>query len=202
MHIDPNGVLRGLTDQTLFSEQDLPVDVLVATVMPLYRRSFRLGVWQEDLSVETVIKRLKKNFSGSFRGYFMYGPDEICIAASWYEYLNLDTLRRDRGQQLAQFVEKQLELNDINAIVWYAETQVDPDFGGKGIASMLKKLTDIDLTKTSSAVGGILITTRLRDDNLRIIKINTNLGYQRTGIRMPCTLEPSISHEYWYKIIK
>ena len=202
MHIDPNGVLRGLSTQTLFSDSDLPVDVLVATVMPLYRRSFRLGVWQEDLSVETVIERLKKNFSGNFRGYFLFGPNETCIAASWYEFIDIDKLIGERGQLLYQFVENQLKQNDLKTIVWYAGTQVDPDFGGQGIASMLKKLTDINLTKTASEVGGVLIATRLRDDNIRIININTKLGYQRTGLRMPCTLEPSISHEYWYKIIK
>jgi|GEM_PF-1089237 len=200
MHTDPNGKLRDLTTQTLFSEKDLPASVLIATVMPLYRHSFKFGVWQEDLSVETVIGRLEKNFSGDYRGYFIFDKNEVCIAASWYELIYIEELIQNKGDLLGQFAKDQLSLNNLWRIIWYAETQVDPSYSGQGLATKLKKMTDSDIAQLSQKTSGVLVTTRMRDDNLGIITINSKLGYQRTGIRMPCTLEPTISHEYWYKI--
>lgn len=200
MHIDPNGKLRGLEGKTFFTEKDLSVNVLITTVTPLYRQCFRLGVWNEDLSVESVVGRLENCFSRDFRGYFLFDTGEICIGASWYEYVNLDWITKNKGAELADFIAQKMSSHNLGQIIWQTETLVHPDFKDQGLATQLKTIIDQDLQALSSPLGGVIAATRMRDDNIGILKVNSRLQYQKTGIRMPCNLDPDISHEYWYKI--
>lgn len=202
MHIDSTGKLRGLTKQTLFTEKDLSKNVLITTVTPLYRRCFRYGVWQEDLSIENVVNRLEGCFARDFRGNFLFTIDEQCIGATWYEYVNLDWLAKNKGSDLAYFASQLIMKDHLYHLVWHTETLVDPSFSGLGLATSLKQTVDDRLVASSKADGGILLCTRMRDDNIAILKTNTKLGFQKTGIRMPCNLDPEISHEYWFKIYK
>ncbi len=202
MHIDQNGKLRGLEGKTFFTEKDLSVNVLITTVTPLYRQCFRLGVWNEDLSVESVVGRLENCFSRDFRGYFLFDSGEVCIGASWYEYVNLDWIEKNKGYELADFIVGKMITNSLKQIIWQTETLVNPDpkYAKHGFASQLKTIIDQDLQILSSSLGGIIAATRMRDDNIGILKVNSRLQYQKSGIRMPCNLDPDISHEYWFKI--
>lgn len=198
-HKDPNGKLRGLQSLVTFTEKDLPASVLVATVMPLYRIAFKEGVWKEDLSVETVIARLEKNFFANFRGYFTFTNEEKCVAASWYEYVDINWLERNKGVKLASFANETAKKYKLLQSIWQAETMVHPEFQGQGHATSLKTKIDTDLQKIGSS-NGLFVSTRMREDNNFIIKANKKLGFQRTGITMPCSLKPDTFHEYWYKI--
>lgn len=200
MNIDKNGKLRGLTGKTTFTEEDLSPSVLVSTIMPLYRQAFKYGVWEEDLSIETVISRLEKNFSGKYKGFFLYDKGEVCIGASWYEFVNPEWLYINKYPKLAEFAENYIEFNSLGACIWQAETMVHPDFQNQGIASFLKQKIDDSLRSGSKQTNGAFVCTRLREDNSHIIKINLKYGFQRTGITMPCSLKPETNHEFWYKI--
>jgi hypothetical protein len=200
MHIDKNGKLRGLAGKTIFTEKDLSVNILITTVTPLYRQCFKRGVWNEDLSIESVVGRLENCFSRDFRGYFLFDIGEICIGASWYEYVNIDWIKDNKGSDLANFITQKMLSNNLRQIVWQTETLVHPDFAKQGLAGQLKSIIDMDLQKLSLPVGGILTATRMRDDNIAILKVNSKLQYNKTGIRMPCNLDPKIEHEYWFKI--
>lgn len=201
--IDPNGKLRGIKDKVTFTEKQLSPNVLVATVMPLYRRAFLKGVWQEDLSVETVIKRLEENFSGNFKGKFIFGVDEKCLAASWYQYVDIDWIRSKKGDLLANLAEIYIKEHAITKIIWHAETMVDPELIKQGLATLIRSEINTEIwNETLEERSPIFACTRMRNDNDGIIKINTRIGYKRTGITMPCTLKPETNHEYWFKIYK
>lgn len=200
MNIDNNGKLRGLTGQVLFSEKDLSSNVLIATIMPLYRLSFRYGVWEEDLSVETVVSRLENNFSGNYQGFFLYDEGEICIGASWFEYVDPDWLVKNKYPKLGVFAKEKIEENKLSKCVWQAETMVHPRYQNQGIATKLKAEIDFSLQSISKKSGGVFACTRLREDNIHIISINKKFGFMQTGIKVPCSLKLDTNHEFWYKI--
>jgi hypothetical protein len=60
---------------------------------------------------------------------------------------------------------------------------------------VVRNLEDKDVSGILSAKT--LILTRMRNDNLPILKIADRLGFQRTGIKIP-SRQPGTFHEYWY----
>lgn len=185
----------------LISEHTLPISELIDLTVPAYQDAFLKGIWKENLSTETVIGRLKRDFSVNFHGYWLIDKNNSKLAStSWFEYTNLEYIRESKSPLLAKFAANLLETRGIKTIVWYSETFTHSNYWGMGYAKLLTDLNFENIQKMATATEGVLVLLRMRDDNSKIININEKRGYKRTGITMPCTLKPDTNHEFWYKI--
>ncbi len=187
-----------------YSESDLSVPLIIAITLPTYKQAFLEGVWKENLSDEEITRRLTKNFSGDFKGYWYVDHDGLLACTSWYQFVDLSFIRQEKGDQLADFSQQILTNFDTSIIVWHAETITHPLYWRQGLAKQAKQQVMRDLDQFSRLHNSVLVLTRMRDDNRSIIAINQELGMKRTGIRMFCTTDPGNPekmHEYWYKIL-
>lgn len=48
----------------------------------------------------------------------------------------------------------------------------------------------------------VILLTRMRDDNTKIVRANERLGFRRTGIRVASKATPGLQHEYWYLVLE
>lgn len=189
----------------LRTEEDYEVDLLINLTIPTYQEAFLKGVWQETLSEDIIRQRLVKNFSSDFYGYWLIDSTGLLACTSWYEFTDVDFLKREKGEELAEFVSKMIEDHNVKVLIWYTETITHPQYWHRGFAKLLKVANLEDIYYFSQAKGATLVLARMRDDNKNIIAINEGLGFIRTGIRMPCPTDPSDPgkyHEFWYKLIK
>lgn len=159
-------------------------------IKEMYKRAFAGLPWFEDLSVEEVEKRWKNQ--STKRGFSCLVADEEgkVIGGTWWDTPNLEELRHERGNLLAELAKE----SGIENIVWLRETCIDPLYKNKGVARQLKKKA-VEIIKQRKPC---LLLTRMRDDNLAIITLNTDLGFRRTGIRITCSIKRDTFHEYWY----
>ena len=189
---------------TLKTEANYSIPELIKITIPTYHDAFKEGVWKEDLSYEEIAKRLSKSFATNFHGLWLIDIDNKLVATSWYQFMNLKVLRKEKGAILTRFAKKICTEKYIHFIVWHTETITHPNYKSQGLGSLLKKYIFEDLETIAKRYEPILLLTRMEDDNKAIIKINEELGLKRTGIRMPCTTaptDPNKYHEFWYKVI-
>lgn len=160
-------------------------------IMRVYQKAFTGFPWFENLSNEEVKRRWNEHKTKQgFRCLVVEERNRI-VGATWWDTPTLEELRLERGDKLADFVQKKAS----KFIVWIRETCVDPVFQGREIGKKLKyrALEEIRRSKLHW-----IILTRLRDDNSPITRLNSLLGFQRTGIRMLSSQKNNIFHEYWY----
>lgn len=160
-------------------------------IMRIYQKAFAGFPWFENLSGEKVKKRWNSNKSKKGFKCLVVEERNRIVGATWWDEPALEELRIERGDRLADFVQKK----ETRFITWIRETCVDPLFQGKGVGRRLKYRA---IEKIKSSKLHHVILTRLRDDNSPIIRLNSLLGFQRTGIRMPSSQKESVFHEYWY----
>lgn len=167
-------------------------------VAEIYRLAFQGAPWLETLSIEEVLDRIKAHsLKPGFRALIKKSPTGNIVGSLWYDTPRLEDLRRERGEELASAVEKlQTDLN-ISDLVFTRETIVHPSVQGGGIGSGLRQRFLEDLAY--SYFEGVLVLTRMRDDNHPIIKIAENMNYIRTGVRVESTQASGTFHEYWYR---
>lgn len=166
-----------------------------AQISKLYKEAFSGYPWYENLSDQEVSSRLTDHFFS--RDDFMCLIAEIdnsIVGATWCDVLSIESLEKERGNLLSSFVKN---VSDYQ-IIWVRETIVKKEFQGKGIAKTLKNEHMSVLKKNYP--GGIALT-RMRDDNFAIIKINSNAGWLKTGIRMQSLKDLTKWHEYYYCIL-
>ncbi len=166
----------------------------------LVKLGFAGRPWYEDLSDEECLSRIEQSITRTGFEAFLVIENDQAVAGLWYDTPSHDELRNERGQELIDFIQNTNTQYELSAIIWARESVVHPAHQGKGLASKLRQdfLKHIAMTNE----GNTLVLTRMRDDNEPILSVAKKFGYERTGIRMPSSQEPDVSHEYWYKLVE
>lgn len=159
----------------------------------VYKRAFAGFPWYENLSKKEVRHRLdaqetKRGFSG-----LVAVEGGRVIGGIWWDNPTIAELATERGELLVQFASKEI-VGYESAVIWERELLVDPDYQGRGIATVLRQSFIGNLCQQ----GDFLILTRMRDDNIPTIRIAEKLGYRRTGIRVPSSQKSGVCHEFWF----
>ena len=164
------------------------------SVQVIYRLAFASFPWYEDLSNEEIEKRWKTQQAKI--GFECLIADALnkVVGAIWWDKPTLDELRSERGKFIIQFVKQKIRMGDL--LVWERELIVSPAYQGHGIGSQLRAaFIELVLNRCERMV---LILTRMRDDNLSVIRIAEKFGFKRTGYRTPSSQKSGVFHEYWY----
>jgi len=162
------------------------------SVVTIFRRAFAGPPWNENWSDQKV-GELWQNHA-SRRGFtcVVAVVDDSIVAATWYDTPLLAELAQERGQELAAFARVQ---NVGGPVIWIRETVCDPAFQGRGLTGQMKECA---LGKIRADYNEGLLLTRMRDDNVGIVRINTKFGFQKTGIRVASQAFPGLNHDYWF----
>jgi len=171
-------------------------------VIDLYTRAFAGAPWFEDLSREEVNRRLESDVSKSgFRALLAESDNGHMIGAGWYYRPSIDEIRQRRGDKLAEFAEDKMRKTGVSNLIWEAELMVHPDFQRRGFGTEIRENF---LMERSFKEGekGVLILTRMKDDNVGTLKIARRLEFEPTGVRVASSTFPGQFHQYWYKLIK
>ncbi|MBI5530306.1 MAG: GNAT family N-acetyltransferase [Candidatus Doudnabacteria bacterium] len=112
------------------------------------------------------------------------------LGALWWDCPTENQLLEERGEKLVKFARQKAN----TLLIWEREIFVRPEYHGNGIGKMLRKSF---LEKLPIIYGSFLVLTRMRDDNIPVIKIAEEFGYERTGIKISSS-KPGIDHEYWF----
>lgn len=169
-----------------FQSSDVPI------ILTMYQAAFAGYPWFENLSDEVVRNRWQNNsLQPGFR-CLVATIDGVPVGAIWWDKPTLASLISERGQVLGDFVWGRYP---DESLIWEREVITDPSYQGRGIAAALR----IEfLRQVADAYRPFVVLTRMRDDNLAIIKIAQRLGFARTSIRRPSSANQDIYHEYWY----
>ncbi|MEK7477874.1 MAG: GNAT family N-acetyltransferase [Patescibacteria group bacterium] len=171
----------------LFPNTDIP------GILGMYREAFSGYPWYEQLSEEIVRTRWEHNSSQpNFRCLVAENEIGQVVGAVWWNSLNESGLRKERGEQLEEFVASHFP---GWSLVWEREVMVSTSHQGKGLGLLLRQEFQARLVREGQK---ILVLTRMRDDNGAIIHSGEKIGFQRTGIRLPSSQKPGVFHEYWY----
>jgi GNAT superfamily N-acetyltransferase len=117
--------------------------------------------------------------------------DEQVRAVSWFHDISHQAVETNKGKKLFDFVKGNYP---DRPCVWVDATVTDPEFQGRGMATELKQKV---LERISNLYVNALILTRMRDDNVGIIKVNEKFGFLRTGVKV--SGKDKVCHEYWYR---
>lgn len=187
-----------MTERTISSAIELVTPLEIGQLIYIYRQAFRESlVWREDLSEETVTQRINTQFAKKGFTLFISKVSDRINGALWYDTPNLAELETERGKLLADFASQTIGSSALVKIVWEREIIVDPQFQGQGIATQLRQRFLQSLE--TNCLQGALILTRMRNDNLAIIKVAEKCGYQRTGIETDSNWRPPMKNSYWFK---
>lgn len=166
------------------------------SVQAIYRLAFAGFPWYEDLSREEIEKRWKIQRAKS--GFECLVADDeikgIIVGAIWWDKPTLDELCFERGEHIAQFAKQKIRMGDL--LIWERELIVSPIHQGQGVGSQLRA-TFVE-SVLNRCEKGVLIFTRMRDDNLPVIKIAEKFGFRKIGIRTPSSQKSGVFHEYWF----
>lgn len=154
--------------------------------------AFRSPPWNETLSEEECARRA---------GIILAKRDVQCFVAEvdgdtggvvLTDAMTLNELSQERGTQLADWASKK----GWTTIGWGRETLILREYQSLGIGTALREKIMSHLAESRPYEG---LFTRMRDDNVRVIRIAERFGYSRTGIRTKSSLGPNIWHEFWYR---
>jgi len=162
-------------------------------VLAIYQAAFSGPPWDESLPMSTV--RSRWSFYRDKRGFrpMVAVMDGQLVGAIWWDTPTLSELATERGSDLALFAGQKLGKGQL---IWEREVITHPDYQKQGAATALRKT----MLKMVAREKTALVLTRMRQDNLAILKVATNLGFQQTGFTAP-SKQPGIVHQYWYKIV-
>lgn len=169
-------------------------------VAEMLRQCFAGFPWYENLSIDESIKRVNEHAQKEgFESFLAEDPNGKIVGGLWYDSPSFEELEAERGKPLADFAQQLCGQCAITRLIWERELMVRPDFQGQRIGTRLRQTFLLHLAQEYP--DGVLVLTRMRDDNLPTIKIAERLGYQRTGIKKPSSQLPGVSHEYWFKVM-
>ncbi len=166
-----------------------------------YHDAFLEGVWKEDLSREEIDNRLESALNKpGFEGVWFVSPEGEVVGISWFDSISLESLEKERGRELREFAETNKRFSPNLEFVWHRETIVNPKYQGRGISNDLKDIVDGMIQERATSEGHpIMVMTRMREDNERIIKANVKRGFINTNLSVPCSLNPEKNHYYWVR---
>ena len=171
--------------------RDLRLDDL-SEVQRMYQAAFAGFPWYESLTPAEVEGRFKKQTQlPGFQGLVAIRDGSIA-GAIWWESTSIEDLRQERGERLATFAQG---LREYQNLIWEREVIVSPLFQGRGIGLALRQQF---VQRVNIDYRSVLILTRMRDDNLPVIRIAERCGFLRTGIKVPSSQVLGLNHEYWY----
>lgn len=177
----------------------------ILSISSSYADAFRGYPWFENLSTKEAQTRMEKDMvQPGFDGIFLLDKDRNAAGALWYYLPDTEKIRmigKSGGEALVNFVGKVNE-QQSTTVVYFADTFVAPQYQGKNLSAYLKSMAMEKLQKKADRDGSLLLLTRMRDDNFAIIKINEELGMERSGVRVPASGKPGLFHEFWYKILQ
>jgi len=162
----------------------------------IYRICFSGPPWNQEVSVEETAARWQDHSSRPGFTCVVAEENQRVVGASWFDTISHEALIQERGRELMDFV---LSINPALSLVWIRETIVEPAFQGKGIASQLKERVMQEIRSISQPV---ILLTRMRDDNTKIVRANEKLGFKRTGIKVASRMTQGLLHEYWYLVLE
>lgn len=165
-------------------------------ILEVYRKAFGGFPWYEELSSQEILGRW--NFQSTRPGFtcFIADLDGKIVGGIWWDRPTKESLLDERGELLVSFIKGSHSDKDL---VWERELLVDPLHSRKGIATRLRMHFVEDVKRTLPCEQ--IVLTRMRDDNIPILRIADKIGYQRTGIKMPCSIKPEVQHEYWFLLV-
>ncbi len=171
----------------------------IEDLVPLIKDAFASEPWLENLSDQECLSRSsmylgKKNV----RSISAYEDSEL-IGVILVDELDLMSLENERGKDLKDWAISK----NIQKVLWGRETLIRRSFQSQGVGKELRRRMILSIYDESFRVGEgyefDFLLTRMRDDNLRIIKIAEGFGYERTGVRVKSSTNENIWHEYWFK---
>jgi RimJ/RimL family protein N-acetyltransferase len=158
----------------------------------MYAECFSGPPWNQPVSRTEATERWKKHISMSSFYCLVAEIDNKIIGASWFNVMSPEELKEERGEEILNFVTSK---HQGRKILWIRETIVDPKFKNQGVAKSIK--SEI-MSHIRANLPQSLLLTRMRDDNVGIIKVNEKIGFKRTGIKIKSLSNRDINHEYWY----
>lgn len=161
-------------------------------IRPIYQICFSGHPWNQEVTKEEAAMRWQDHSSRHGFTCFVAEESQQVIGASWFDMISHATLAQERGQELANFV---TSIDPMLSLVWIRETIVDPEYQGKRIASQLKERVLQDIKQR---LAPVILLTRMRDDNVKIVRANEKLGFKRTGIKVASKMTLGLVHEYWH----
>lgn len=168
------------------------VDADGSAVTTVLRRAFSGPPWNESWDQPKVDRMWKDHSMRPGFDCLVADRDGRVVAATWYDTPSDEDLARERGTELSNFVRSH---GAEGSVVWIRETVCDPDVQGTGLAGRLKEAA---LARLKDRFLGCLLLTRMRDDNVAIVRINRRLGFEKTGVRVAFQNIPGLVHDYWY----
>jgi ribosomal protein S18 acetylase RimI-like enzyme len=171
-------------------------------IINIYAQAFSGYPWYENLSYTEIEARIKSHENNThFELVLIRNDGNEIIGATWfYEDSELGIIQQKNGRKLQKVLQKLMSDNEMQNVVYICDTIVATNHQGKGVATELKGKS-LDIIK-NKYLNGVILYTRMRDDNNAIIKINSKHGFQRTRIKVASSSNPDVFHEYWFKIIK
>jgi RimJ/RimL family protein N-acetyltransferase len=159
-------------------------------VWNLCQRSFAGFPWFETMPDEAIQNRWRQHNARTNFCCLVAEINTQIAGVSWFHEITDDELELEKDKALREFA-----TTNFPAVtrIWVDATVTDPDFQKSGVATQLKvKL--LEMIRTSYPETCIL--TRMRDDNVGIIRINERFGFKRTGVKV--LGKNDIRHEFWY----
>jgi len=172
-----------------------------------YRAAFSGFPWNSEVTIEEARKQLqshkrKPGFEGLIatansvtqsrpRGLippFRVSKEHDLLAAMWWDSPTQEQLAEERGAELAKLA------RNCVPFVWGRELLVRPEYQGKKIGLALRRAF---IETIRVRYGTCWVFTRMREDNIPVIRIAEKQGYKPTGIRVSAKEAPGIHHEYW-----
>jgi RimJ/RimL family protein N-acetyltransferase len=170
-------------------------------IADMYQQAFAGYPWFEGLSDQEVARRLENHAEQTgFTVFVEQDHDGLVAGALWFDTPSTDAFGAERGEAAKNFAEQTQAEEELPTLVWEREVLVRPEAQGRGMATRLR--ADMLAYLGNKYPDGALVMTRMRDDNIGIIKIAERLGYARTGIRIPSSQAAGLFHEYWYRAVK
>ena len=162
-------------------------------LLNIYRECFTGFPWFNKPSYDDAFSRLDRQLRRTDCICLVAKVDKKIIGASWCDEILLVELEQERGGVEASSIIR-VNFSDMR-LIWLRATIVSPAYQGQGLTKKIKiHLHDqIKLKYTKP-----LIVTRMRSDNIPIIKINTELGYKKLGVATRSKLDALAMDEYWY----
>ncbi len=164
-------------------------------IITLYRECFSGPPWNHPVSINEATKRWQEHSNMPGFNCFVATIKGEIVGSSWYNIISIDELEKERGKEIASFIDS---IPTFNSYIWIRETIVALKHQGKAIATRLKQHVMDEIAQHHAPV---ILITRMRDDNTKIIRANEKLQFQRTDIKVKSSSLPGVEHEYWYRTL-
>lgn len=165
-------------------------------IKSLYRICFSGQPWNQDVPEEEVAARWQDHSSRQGFTCFVAEESQQVVGASWFDTISHEALAKERGHELVDFVKS---INPTLSLIWIRETIVDPAFQGRSIATQLKERA---MQEIRGRFVPVILLTRMREDNTKIVRANEKLGFKRTEITVASKATLGLFHSYWYLLLE